>query len=166
MFSNSSTHHRRHTGAALSKEYIRHLTVAAALALPALVVVFQLLDHRANWEMPGLWTMGMLVVALVDFVAVLGLEPFRRKLGEMTLPMLLLTVGLILLFVLTYGVNRFVASIGFGWLYLPVLVALSSFAIALFMERNNTLKALLAGNAVALAVLWNLAYSDKMVLPF
>jgi hypothetical protein len=136
------------------------------MALPALIVVFQLLDHRANWEMPGLWTTGLLVVALVDFVAVLGLEPFRRKLGEMTLPLLLLTVGLVLLFVLTYGVNRFVTNIGFGWLYLPVLVALSSFAIALFMERNNALKALLAGNAVALAVLWNLASADKLALPF
>jgi hypothetical protein len=80
--------------------------------------------------------------------------------------MLLLTVGMVLLFVLTYGVNRFVADIGFGWLYPAVLVALCSFAVAVFMERNNMLKAALAANAVSLAILWNLAYSDKIVLPF
>jgi hypothetical protein len=166
MFSDAHTHNRAHAGAALSKEYIRHLTIASALSVPALIAVFELMDHRANWNMPGVWTMGMMAVALCDFVAVVGLEPFRRKLGDLTLPMLLLSVGMVLLFVLTYGVNRFVADIGFGWLYPAVLVALCSFAVAVFMERNNSLKAALAVNAVALAILWNLAYSDKLVLPF
>lgn len=166
MFSDTHSHHRAHAGAALSKEYIRHLTVASALSVPALIVVFELLDHRANWSMPDAWTLAMLGIALCDFVAVVGLEPFRRKLGDLTLPMLLLTVGMALLFVLTYGINRFVADIGFGWLYPAVLVALCSFAIAVFMERNNVLKVALAVNAVALAVLWNLAYSDKLILPF
>lgn len=166
MFSDTRSHHPAHSGASLSREYIRHLTVASALSVPVLIVVFELLDHRANWDMPGVWTLGMLAIALCDFVAVVGLEPFRRKLGDLTLPMLLLTVGMMLLFVLTYGINRFVANIGFGWLYPAVLVALCSFAVAVFMERNNVLKAALASNAVALAILWNLAYSDKLVLPF
>ncbi|MEZ0260783.1 MAG: hypothetical protein ACAH80_07220 [Alphaproteobacteria bacterium] len=166
MFSDTHSHHRTHSGAVLSKDYIRHLTVGAALSLPALIVVFELMDHRVSWSMPGVWTMAMMLIALCDFVAVVGLEPFRRKLGDLTLPMLLLTVGMMLLFVLTYGVNRFVAHIGFGWLYPAVLVLLASFALAVFMERNNVLKAALAGNAIALAILWNLAYSDKLVLPF
>lgn len=170
MFS-TSTQNRQHggarrDGAALSKEYIRHLTIASALAVPALIAVFDLMDRRADWTMPGVWTMALVVVGMGDFVAAVGLEPFKRKLGDLTLPMLLLAPGMVLLFTLTYGINRFVADIGYGWLYPAVLVALCTFAVALFMERNTALKATLAVNAVALAMLWNLAYSDKLVLPF
>jgi hypothetical protein len=156
----------RREGAALSKEYIRHLTIASALALPTLIAVFDLMDRRGDWSMPGVWTMALVVIGAGDFIAAVGLEPFRRKLGDLTLPMLLLAPGMVLLFTLTYGINRFVADIGYGWLYPAVLVMLASFAVALYMERNTALKATLAFNAVALALLWNLAYSDRFVLPF
>jgi hypothetical protein len=82
------------------------------------------------------------------------------------MPALLATCGLVLLFALISGVNRFYPEVGYHWLF-PIVALLITFKyLAMFKERNLALKFYLAINIIALAALWGLGKADKIALPF
>jgi hypothetical protein len=145
---------------------LRSLAGSVAVGMPSLFMVVWLLRSSPIPEQPSLMAMIILGIAAGNFMAVIMLEKHRAVLGHLTLHALVMTVGMVLLYIFADTFNRFVVDVGYRWLYPPVLAAIGVVYIALFRERHFWIKALLAIDGVMLASLWCLGIAEKLALPF
>lgn len=136
------------------------------VGIPSLFVAVWLLKNSPIPEQPSLIATIILGMAATNFAAVIFLEKYRDRLGRLTLHALLTVVGMVLLYIVTDALNRYVSDIGYHWLYPPVLAAIGVIYIALFREKHFWIKCLLAADAVMIAGLWCLGITEKLALPF
>ena len=109
----------------------------------------------------------MLALAAGNIVMVVGLDEAGVRTGSWTPAGLFAFSGTVMLFVIGDAITRFVADIGFMWLYPTVLCCIGICAAALLREKIFAIKIWLALNCVAAASLWCLAVADKVgLLPF
>lgn len=144
----------------------RSLAGSLAVGMPSLFIAVWLIKNSPIPEQPPLIALVILGMAAANFIAATTLEKYSDTLGKLTLPAIVTTVGMVMLFIFVDTFNRFVMDMGYHWLYPPVLAALGLVYIALFRENMFWVKALLAVNAIMLAGLWCLAVADKLALPF
>ena len=145
---------------------LRSLVGSVAVGMPSLFMVVWLLRNSPILEQPALIALIILGMAAANFIAVVQLEKRRAELGRLTLHALVLTVGVVLLYIVADALNRFTIDFGYRWLYPPVLAVIGVIYLALFRERHFWIKSLLAVNGITLATLWCLGVSEKLALPF
>lgn len=145
---------------------IRSLAGSLAVGMPSLFIAVWLIKNSPIPEQPSLIALIILGMAAVNFIAAIMLEKYTETLGRLTMPAIVLSVGMVMLFIFADSFNRFVTDMGYRWLYPPVLAAMGVVYIALFRENMFWVKSLLAVNAIMLAGLWCLAVTDKLSLPF
>jgi hypothetical protein len=145
---------------------LRSLIGSLAVGIPSLFVVVHLMKTTPVLAQPSLASLIILVMTLGNFVALTGLEKYRDMLGRLTIHALVSTIGVVLLFVISDALNRFAFDIGHRWMFPMVMTGLVVLYIALFRERVIWVKTLLAVDGIMVAVLWCLAASDKLYMPF
>jgi cation transport ATPase len=150
------------SSAELTKSYVYSL----CLSLPTLAAVIYLTQFRVEWWSVQVVFSMILFVSIINFIALVTLEEYRSRLGSFTIPVLLASCGLVVLFALIGGVNRFYPGVGYHWLFPVVALVIIFKYMAMFKERNLALKFYLAINIIALAALWGLGKADKIALPF
>lgn len=137
-----------------------------AIAGPSTFLTVILINKHVALPEPWLWMFGIFGIALVDFLAVVLLEPMRKKLGKLTIPALLSGVTLVLAYTLYTTVTRYVGDGSYEWLLPFTLAGLGICYCGVFREKSLALKSLLALNGLALTLLWCLAAIGKVALPF
>ena len=142
------------------------LLTSLAVSVPAFCATIYLMESNLSWNTPALVTLVVIAVAAANFATIIALEHFRANIGTLTLPALLATVGLILLFVMMEGINRFFYDFGYRWLFPVLVIALGLSFLAIFKEHKFLIKCQLGFNSMALAVLWGLGVTGKVALPF
>lgn len=142
------------------------LVSSLGVCVPAFCASIYVMETNVTWESPAVVVLSILAIAAANFAAIIFLEHCREKIGSLTLPALLATVGLVLLFVLAETVNRFFMDMGHAWLFPFLVVALGLSFLAIFLEKKIAIKCQLGFNSVMLAVLWGLGVADKVALPF
>lgn len=145
---------------------LRSLIGSLAVGIPSLFVVVYLMKSTPVMAQPSVASLIILAMTLGNFVALTGLEKYRDNLGKLTIHALVSTIGVVLLFVIADAVNRFAFDLGYQWLFPMVMAGLVVLYTALFRERVIWVKTLLAIDGVMLAILWCLAASDKLYMPF
>ncbi|MEZ0260781.1 MAG: hypothetical protein ACAH80_07210 [Alphaproteobacteria bacterium] len=149
-----------------SAELVKSYVYSLCISLPTLAAVIYLTQFRVEWWSGQVVLSMVLFVSIINFIALVTLEEYHSRLGTFTIPVLLAACGLVVLFALISGVNRFYPGLGYHWLF-PVIALVIVFKyLAMFKERNLALKFYLAINIIALAALWGLGKADKIVLPF
>jgi len=149
-----------------SAELIKSYVYSLGFSIPSLAAVVYLTQYRVEWWSGKVVLSMILFISIINFIALVSLEEYRSRLGTFTMPVLLAACGLVLLFALISGVNRFYPGVGYHWLF-PVVALLITFKyLAMFKEKNLALKFYLAINIIALAALWGLGKADKIALPF
>lgn len=149
-----------------SQELTKSYIVSLLISIPCLALTIYLTQFRLDWWYAHVIFAMILFVSVINFIALIFLEEIKSRIGALTIPTLLATMALILLFVLIEGVNRFYPLFGYNWLF-PVIALVMVFKyLAMFKEKNLALKFYLAINIIALAALWGLGAADKIDLPF
>ena len=147
--------------------FLKSLPASLGLCVPSLCLCVYLMQERIDWAQPAITAMVTLAVGLANIGVIVALDPVRRELGRLTMPALLLTVSVVLLYTITEAMNRFVQDIGYTWLFPLVVITLGVSFIGIFAEAKISLKFLLAINALTLAILWGLGVSGRLsALPF
>ncbi len=149
-----------------SAELVKSYVVSLGISLPSLALTIYFTQFRVDWWSPQVVLSMVLFVSIINFIALVTLEEYRSRLGSFTIPVLLAACGLILLFALIGGVNRFYPGVGYHWLFPIVALVIVFKYLAMFKEKNLALKFYLAINIIALAALWGLGKSDQLALPF
>ncbi len=147
-------------------QLLRSLAGSLAVGMPSLFIAVWLIKNSPIPEQPSLIALIILGMAAANFAAINFLEKYAEQLGKLTLPALVITVGMVLLYIFADTFNRFVMDAGYRWLYPPVLAAIGVVYLALFRERLFWVKSLLAVDAVMLAGLWCLGVAEKLAFPF
>lgn len=147
-------------------EILASIFVSMLVCLPAAACTAFLLKGHVTLQQPQILMLAILGVGIADFVALVWLDGYRRSIGPLTLPALAGCTGLVLLYLMTQGVNRFFSDFGFGWLYPIALLALGGCYLAIFREKTTLMKLYLGLNGIALTVLVCLGHADKISLPF
>lgn len=147
-------------------QLLRSLAGSLAVGMPSLFIAVWLIKNSPIPEQPSLIALIILGMAAANFIAITMLEKYSDQLGKLTLPAMIATVGIVLLYIFADAFNRFVMDAGFRWLYPAVLAAIGIIYIALFRERMFWVKSLLAVDAVMLAGLCCLGVAEKLALPF
>lgn len=155
----------------LMKTEIPHelrLSIAASLAvcLPTFVLSVWLMEAKIAWSHPSLIVVAILALAALNFGAIVVLEYYRSSIGSLTLPALIGTVSLVLMYMIAEGINRFFRDFGYDWLFPAVVLVLGLSLLAIFKEKQLLLKLQLAANSLAIAVLGALGAADKVAMPF
>lgn len=150
----------------MRENLIRSHATSMLVCVPAFCLSVWIMETYIPWPSPALVMTGVMGVAAVNFLLIVALERWRSRLGTLTLPALLGAVGIVMLFMIAQGVNRFYMDFGYGWLLPAVVFYMMLSSVAIFRERFVALKCYLALNAVALSVLWGLGAADKVALPF
>ena len=154
--------HERNEAPVLTRSFILSLCVC----LPAFGASVYVIERGFDAAHPAVVMLALLLLAALNFLTIVLLEHYSRRLGTLTLPALLAPVGLVLLFMIAEGVNRYFHDFGYRWLLPVAMVALALSFIGAFSERRPLLKCQMAFNAVAIAILWTLGAADKVSLPF
>lgn len=146
---------------------LKSTTASLGLCVPSLCLCVYLMQTRVDWAHPAMTAMVALSVGALNLGVIVALDPVRRELGRLTMPALLSTVAVVLLYTMTEAINRFVQDIGYTWLFPLVVATLAVSFMAIFIEGKVPLKFLLAVNALTLATLWGLGVSGRLsALPF
>ncbi|MBI1215800.1 MAG: hypothetical protein GC185_08280 [Alphaproteobacteria bacterium] len=140
--------------------------ISMLVCLPAAAATAYLLDSHVSLAEPQILMLLIIALGVADFVALVYLDGYRRRIGPMTLPALAGGTGLVLLYLIAQGVNRFFANLGYAWLYPLALLALAACYLAIFREKTTWMKIYLGVNGLALTILTCLGHADKIALPF
>ncbi len=108
----------------------------------------------------------VLLLAVFDFATVIFVDQYRDSLGRATIPALLGTIAVILLFVIIESLNRFFFQLGYGYLTPFVVAALLLTYAAIFIEKNTLLKVYISINSLALVLLWTTGITGRVAMPF
>lgn len=137
-----------------------------AIAGPCTFLTVILINKHVALPEPWLWMFGIFGLAFVDFLAVVMLEPMRKKLGKLTIPALLGGVTLVMTYTVYTTIARYIGDKGCEWLLPFTLAGLALCYCGVFREKSLALKSLLALNGLALTCLWCLGVVGKISLPF
>lgn len=140
--------------------------LSALILTPSALLVFTMVDNHMPVPYAYFVACIILLLAAFDFATVVFVEQYRSKLGALTIPALLATIFMILVYVIASSLNRFFEHLGYAYLDIPVMIVLLSVYAATFREKNTLLKWYLGLNAVGLALLWAMGVSDKVMMPF
>lgn len=144
----------------------KSLASSVAVSVPCFCLAVFLIEADIVWGAPQQVLLGILLLAACNFATLVTLEHCRDRIGALTIPSLLSALGLVVLFVIAEGINRFVGNIGYRWIFPLVAVAVLLIMAAIFREKIFLLKCHLGCNSVALAMLWSLGAADRISLPF
>lgn len=154
-------------GHALEKmQALKPLLAGVVIAVPTAILSFLLVQTRFTLPYAAWIMMCILGLMVADFLLLILFEPHRKRIGDMTIPALLLFIGVAFSFIMTETLNRFVSSYGFGWLTPLTIIALAAIYGGVLREKFFVLKLVLAVNGLALSLLWCLGDVDKVALPF
>jgi hypothetical protein len=145
---------------------VKPVVTSLMLILPAVFVSFLMWESRVTWPHSQLFMILILGLTVLDFLMLVMLEPYRRNLGDMTIPALLSFIALTILFTLTEGLDRFVINSGFRWLTPLAGIALLVVYSGILREKNFSMKVFLLINAMGLTTLACLGDTSKIALPF
>jgi hypothetical protein len=156
-----------HKGDAPDKAHLLASTfVSLLVCLPAIAFTAYMLDGHVALEEPQILMLLIMALGIADFAALVTLDGYRRRLGPLTLPALAGSAGLVLLYMMMQGINRFSEDFGYAWLYPLALAGLVVSYLAIFGEKTAVMKVFLCVNGLALSVLTCLGHADKIILPF
>ncbi|MFH1158655.1 MAG: hypothetical protein V1721_07230 [Pseudomonadota bacterium] len=150
------------SGIASFKSFLVSLLVLA----PAALTGYFLTENRAPLPSPYLIAYAILLWAVLDFIIVVLIEPYRRAVGKLTIPAFIGAISIVMLFVIAESLNRFFKHLGYSLLTPFVIAAVALIAVAVFREKNIVLKCYLSLNSIMLIVLWALGSADKITMPF
>lgn len=142
------------------------MVTSLGVCVPSFCASVWLMETQVDFSHPALVAMGILGLAVINFGVIVMLDKYRARLGALTLPALLATVGVVLLYMMAEAINRFVADFGYQWLFPFVAGVLGLCLVAIFREQRLILKCQLGVNGIGLAVLWTLGASDRLAMPF
>lgn len=140
--------------------------VSSGIAAPAIIGSIVLMQWEFNLADPGMWMMGILGFTALNLLVTLLLEPYTSRIGPFTMPAILATIALVLLYLITEALNRFAEKIGYEWLLPFVLAGLCICYTGIFRERSVVLRLYMALNGLMLTLLWCMGVADKVSLPF
>lgn len=146
-------------------DLFKSLVTSLLVSVPGFCAALYFMEAKFVWDEPGLVVAFILGFAFANFAAIVILEHYRSNIGKLTLPAMLSAVGLVMLFVITEGLNR-TFHFGYEWLFPAVILAMGLILIAIFKERRVLLKCHLAVNEVVVGILWGLGVMDRVALPF
>jgi len=146
----------------LTKSYL----ISMAVSLPSLALLAFFVKLEINWLAPQLWLVGILVLSLVNFIVLICLDNIRNRIGSLTLPTLIGTVGIVLLLVILKAFEEVFYFIDLKLLLPWVALFLIFCPLAIFKEKLIALKIHMGINSIALAVLWSLGNTGMIFLPF
>ena len=75
------------------------LISSLAICVPSFCLSAYIMETNIAWTYPAIVVLCILAIAAMNFAAIIILEYYRENIGSLTLPALLATVGLVLLFV-------------------------------------------------------------------
>jgi len=140
--------------------------ISMLVCLPGVALMTWLLKGHISLEQPQILMLLIIAVGAADFVALVWLDGYRRRIGPLTLPALAGGTGLVLLYLIAQGVNRFFSDFGYNWIFPIAIVAMLACYAAIFGEKTTVMKIYLGVNGIALSVLTCLGHADKIALPF
>jgi len=140
--------------------------VSSAVAAPAIIGSVVLMQWEFNLSNSGMWMMGILGFTAGNLLMTLLLEPYSSRIGPFTMPAILATIALVLLYLITEALNRFAEKIGYEWLLPFVLAGLCICYTGIFREQSFVLRLYMALNGLMLTLLWCMGVADKVALPF
>lgn len=140
--------------------------VSIFVLAPSLVSWLFLMANHVPATHAYLVACGVLLLAVIDFAVIVLLEPYRRRLGLLTMLSFIGVIGIVLLFVAADALNRFIDHLGYGIVTPVAIGGALLLTAAIFCEKNTVLKCHLSINSIALAVLWAMGAADKVTMPF
>jgi hypothetical protein len=149
-----------------SMTFLRQALLNTLILSPALSSAIYLIQNKGPIHAPYLIACIVLLLTALDFIAVIMIEPQRSKFSILTLPALLSTMAVILLFVIAEALNRFAGHFGYSFLTPFVAVTVLLAYAAVIKEKNIPLKCYLSLNSIALMFLGELGPIDKNTMPF
>lgn len=145
---------------------LKPVLVGLLIAVPAALASATLMDSRTAWPNAPYVMLAILVLTLGNFLALVAIEPYRSRLGELSMPAMLVFIGMTFAYMVTESIDRFVDGYGFGWLTPVTIVALAVIYGGILREKFLMMQLALCLNGLALSVLWSLGDVDKVALPF
>ena len=133
---------------------------------PSIMLGTLFMDAHVSVQYAYFVTCTVILLAVFDFTTVVFIEQYRRELGATTIPALLATIFIILLFVIAASLNRFFQHLGYEYLAPFVFATVLLTYVAIFLEKNMVLKSYLSINSIALILLWVVGNSDRVIMPF
>lgn len=146
--------------------FVKSSIISLLVLIPSVLTWFYLRENRTLLPYPYMIAYAILLWAILDFIIVVLIEPYRRILGGLTIPAFIGTISIVMLFVIAESINRFFNHLGYDLLTPFVIAAILLIAVAVFREKNTVLKCYLGLNSIMLIVLWALGASDKITMPF
>lgn len=154
-------------GLVLAKfQALKTVLIGLLMAAPAAGVSAMLMDTRMAWPHATTVMLCIYGLTMANFLALVAIEPYRNRIGDLTIPALLLFISMIFAYTMTETIERFVANYGFTWLTPVCIVALAVIYGSVVREKFLLMRLFLCLNGLALTVLWCLGDADKVSLPF
>lgn len=147
-------------------QFIKSASIGALIISPSLTTGMYLMDNNTLLEEPYQTVCLILLIAAIDLAMLVILDPYRRDLSKLTLPALISTMAIILLFIITESINRFFEHLGYTVLTPFVIACIALIYTTIFLERNIALKFYLSLNSIAVMFLWALGASNRIMMPF
>ncbi len=146
--------------------WLKPILLSVLVLLPSALLVLTMVDNHA--PVPYAYFVACLVLSLAafDFATVIFIEQYRTRLSRLTIPALLATIFVILLYVIASSLNRYFEHLGYAYFTGPVMVVMLLVYTATFREKHTLLKGYLGLNAAGLALLWAMGNADKVMMPF
>jgi len=146
--------------------FVKSSVISILVLIPSVLTGFYLMENQTSLPYPYMIAYAILLWAILDFIIVVLIEPYRRILGMLTIPAFIGTISIVMLFIIAESINRFFNHLGYNLLTPFVIAAILLIAVAVFWEKNIVLKCYLGLNSIILIVLWALGASDKITMPF
>jgi hypothetical protein len=144
----------------------KSILITFGVLSPAFLSAVFLIHERPPIPYDYFVSCGILLLAVFDFVTVVFIEQYRKRLGTLTMAALLGTIFIVMLFMIATALNRFFEYLGYGYLIPFIGAAMLLIYAAAFIEKNLVLKIHLSLNSLALALLWTMGATDKVMMPF
>jgi hypothetical protein len=145
---------------------LKSILTGAIVLAPAVAVEMYLIGHKAPLQASYFFACVVLFLGVIDFGTVVMIEPQRKRLSSLTMPAFLSAMAVVLLYVISESLNRFVQHLGYEWLTPFAMASIVMLYGAVFIEKNLALKCQLSLNSIAVTFLWAMGSIDKVTMPF
>lgn len=109
---------------------------------------------------------GIMLLAAANCAAAVMAEEYRRQISRLSIPAILGSVCVILMFLGVAALNRFFEHMGYKFIAPLAIAAFLLVGIAALAERKMTLKLWLGINGLGLTLVWAMVASERVTLPF
>ena len=148
-------------------QFFKSASISILILSPSLAAgLYLIMDNPIPLLTPYQITCLILILALLDIVTVILLEPYRRYFSKLTPPAFFSAITAVLLFVIANAFNSFLNHRGYGSLTPFVVAAMALIYTTIFLEKNIALKCYLSLNSIAVILLWVLGSIDRVAIPF